>query len=331
VTALDSLSRSRRNLRRSQPLERPGEIGWGGAVDLLNVDFDHQGAIGSRSGYARFNTVQVTGNQLMRTAPFYKSSGGASLLASFITGPNHLKAYDTTGAVIATATPSVFVQSFARVGTPTAQRMYACDASTNLYRWDGAAFTTIAAPANYIAGSLLAVTPWDNRLVSVSGTRVQFSDPGAPETFGANNFIDLTPGDGEVIGAAVVWNNQVFLFKSNRFFVIYGTSTDSTGNPIFNYRTIEAPIQVMPGQSQCAVATPHGIYLWAQTGLYVTTGGDAQRVSMPVDPIFTGRVPPLYITGSAWDRVTTPALAWWDNKLLISYSENGVSNTKTLV
>src|SRR5262249_12658681 len=127
-------------------------------------------------------------------------------------------------------------------GTGTSAYAYvATDPATNpLYRWDGSAWTN---PAIGYPGQFLAVTPGDNRVVLADGlrgnqSRVRFSDPGAPETFGANNYVDLTPNDGEAIAGVATWQNYVVVAKQTKFFVFYGTSSDSTGQPVFNYRTV---------------------------------------------------------------------------------------------
>jgi hypothetical protein len=73
---------------------------------------------------------------------------------------------------------------------------------------------------------------------STASPPCRFSDAGAPETYSANNYVHLIPGDGEEIIGVCTFGNQLFVFKESKIFVFYGTATDSTGNPVFNYRTV---------------------------------------------------------------------------------------------
>ncbi len=142
----------------------------------------------------------------------------------------------SNGAVLATSNSfgtSALAYSFARIGTPTAERVYVTasrNANTTQQYFNGSTWTNSAAPTC----SFLGVTPADNRLVAACDTtnrsRVKFSDAGDPETFGANNYVDLDPGDGEQIMAICNWREQLFVFKQTKFFRFYGTSTDEGGN-----------------------------------------------------------------------------------------------------
>lgn len=60
--------------------------------------------------------------------------------------------------------------------------------------------------------------------------------------FGANNYVDLTPGDGEPIMGMIAWRGYLFVFKQSKFFRFSSTTTDSTGNPVFNYDTVDTGI-----------------------------------------------------------------------------------------
>jgi hypothetical protein len=51
--------------------------------------------------------------------------------------------------------------------------------------------------------------------------------------------VDLTPNDGEVITEWRVGAATLFVFKQTKFFVFYGNSTDGSGNPVFNYRSVD--------------------------------------------------------------------------------------------
>lgn len=142
----------------------------------------------------------------------------------------------------------------------------------------------------------LAVQPGDNRLVAgwVSGavSRVQFSDAGNAEAWTATNYVDLTPGDGEVVRAVVAWREFVFVFKETKFFAFYGNQTDSMGSPVFNYRAVNTGVGCFT--DGVAAAAEDGVYFFDRTGIYRTTGGEPQRVSAPLDPLFRRETVPFF-------------------------------------
>jgi hypothetical protein len=89
---------------------------------------------------------------------------------------------------------------------------------------------------------------------------VHFSDALAPETWSANNYVYLTPGDNEDIQGIVTWKNHLYVFKSSRFFDFYGNSTDGTGQPVFNYREVDgaglaAPLGSQQPRTACSSST----------------------------------------------------------------------------
>jgi hypothetical protein len=137
--------------------------------------------------------------------------------------------------------------------------------------------------------------------VESTPSRVYFSNPGQPEiwetdgflgTAGANytdkrarNWIDLTPGDGEYITAAVTWRELVFLFKQTKFFVLWGEGTGSEGIPTFQVREVVNSIGLAAPQ---AVAVGRdGVYFMNRRGVYRTSGGDPVLLSDAISPMWT--------------------------------------------
>ena len=243
--ALDTFGRGL-NLAAKEDAVQPGE-----AIDLLNVEFTNVGGRPQRDGYGAFTSSPLT-NAATSLAPFYQTTGTKQLLAGCGT---RLEALNTSGAVVASSTGlTTGTWSFVRFSAPGSEVAYAGNGKNLLYKWDG---STWASVANSPKARYLAVEAADNRLVaagfddSATGgptasqtytSRVWFSDAGAPTTWGANNYIDLTPGDGQLIQGMIAWREFVFVFKETKFFVFTGTSTDSAGNPIFNVRTVDAGI-----------------------------------------------------------------------------------------
>lgn len=270
-----------------------------GALDLLNVVFDKHGRVGTRQGYAQFVAKPSAGTGFNRPImPFIRSAvTGIQILSGSNDGgaTNVTRVYDEAGALVS-STAGAF-NNPVRYGSGTTERVYFYLGSA-LERWDGAAFAAVAgAPA---IGPLV-VSPIDNRLVNAVGSKVSFSDAGDPETWGANNYVNVTPNDGETVPYLATFKNQVFAFKQSRFFVFYGTSTDSTGNPVFNYRPVDTtvgPIVATNGASS-VVTTRNGVYFVGKDGIYRTTGGPPEKLSTSLDAIFWGDSPATFASGGA--------------------------------
>lgn len=307
--------------------EDPGPGSRRGAIDLLNVTLDN-GAVRTRDGASLFYTGAVSPIKFLST---FSASAGQQLIASNFAGA--CWAVDAGGTLLASSTISnPLSTSGVALGTPTNNFFYMASSAGVVKRWDGATWTSPAGmPAN---STVVSISPADNRLaIADSGSKLWFSDPGAPETFGANNFVQLTPGDGELIGAMCVYNNQLYVFKDTKFFVFYGNSTDSTGNPVFNYRTVNTGIGLRTSAgagsrgAHCYCVGPHGVYFHGSYGIYVTTGGAPTLMSQPITPFFTGRATAYWQGGTTVGQPLTDTpldMAWVDDSLYVSYSPSAV-------
>lgn len=268
----------------------PDELGFRGAVDLLNVEFQ-PGVVKSRPGLSVFSSL--VSNPVIHLVPFGRVANDEQLVA--VTGPNsstnNLVALNNNGTTFASASMTVSALSgVQKVGTPAATYLYVSNGSASWRRWDGAAWTSPTMPQ----GTILGLSPTDNRLVvgnigsPLDASRVMFSDPGVPETFAANNYVSLTPGDGEQIMGMAIFANQLFVFKRSKYFVFFGNSShfaaDGTEVDDFNYRTFANGVG-MAGWN-CVDAGPDGVYFLDRSGIYKTTGGPPVKVSEALDPFF---------------------------------------------
>jgi hypothetical protein len=261
------------------------------------------GAGRSRDGYTTFASIAT--ERLYQITRFYTTGGLTQMLVSgrITAGHTHkVWAYDETATQLASQTVASSA-SFVRVGTPTAESIYCLPAgSTTWQRWNGSTFTAVTGMPSAWYG---AVQSTDNRLVvgrTSNASRVQFSDPGAPETFGANNYVDLEPGDGEPITGVASWRELVFVFKQTKFFVFHGNSTGPTGDPVFNYR----PERVTGAYGasfliESCVAGKEGVYFFDGRSIWLTTGSDPVRISDAIDPYLQGRSLPFLTSASDID------------------------------
>lgn len=269
-----------------------------GALDMLNVDLDMPGQIRTRDGFQTFvQSVIDTTYVVSDLCPYYGS--GPHLIAA--TAGKHV-ALNTSGTVVASGEHAVATSVFSLVpwGDTTNQYVIGLTNTASLRYWNGSAWATTAGPH---AGLTLGVQPQDNRLVVAGGvspytSRVHFSDAGAPFTFGANNYVEITPGDSEGVKAVVAYGTQLVAFKDSKFAVFYGNSTSATGTPVFNYRLVNAGIGLAGARAWCV--GPDGIYFLNRRGVFRTTGGVPEPVSRPLDPLFTGQnIPGAY----TWSRI----------------------------
>lgn len=312
--------------------------GWGSCIDALNVEV-FPGTVRSRGGYGLVGTaaaaidslaaVDTTGTQYLilgTTTPTLQvfSTGGVAQTVNRIGGG--------TGT---TQSASAASHNFVSFGDTTHEYVYIANGTDQIRRFEPSTLTfTAPAALSAFTANLVAVTPWDNRLVTNGTTnksRIWFSDndPAATnpqETFGANNFIDLTPGDGEKILAIHAWRDLLFVFKRSKYFVFYGTSPDSSGNPIFNYRTVNTGIGLSATDityaQRAVVATPDGLYFAGALGVYRTTGGPPELVSGPLTPLFTldsSRRAPFYARGNiSWNpNLAIRVQLVWSDRLYV--------------
>jgi hypothetical protein len=139
-------------------------------------------------------------------------------------------------------------------------------------------------------------------------SRVFFSNAGQPEVWETDgdpgdvatnrpargrNYIDLTPGDGETIIAAVTWRELVFVFKQTKFFILWGESAQTDGTPIFQRREVVNSIGL--ASAQAVAVGRDGVYFSNRRGVYRTSGGDPVLLSDVVSPMWT-QDPDTYFT-----------------------------------
>lgn len=291
----------------------PQELGFSGAVDAANVDFDKQGRLRTRDGYVVWSTTNTTAITTLH--PFY-DPGGAVLMAG--TGTS-LIAYSPIGVAGLTQAVAATPSGFASFGSPLITVLYVAVAGQALWRYYYAGFSQ---PAGMPTCTCLAVQSPDNRLVvgNIAGTgqsRVRFSKAGDPEDWTASNTVELTPGDTGQVTALVAWRDQVYAFKNDKYFVFTGNSVAGDGTSVFNYRPVDFGVGANTSLAG-AVAGDEGVYFINQRGVYVTNGlGAPTKVSAPIDSWFLGTTGP-YWTGDALSGIDTARLAYVNGRLLVS-------------
>lgn len=291
-----------------------------GCIDASNVSFQGDGLIATRPGYANLTSsapaeiATVLGDANSRVLARRPSDG-------------KIRAYDSAGAEVAVSGDTSGTSNFVRFGG-TSERIYygfgLTGANITRFRPASDAFTNVTTTPS---GGWLAITPNDNRLAIGNAHTVYFSEPGDPETFGVTDFVDVDPGDGEQIMGMCSWRDLLFVFKRSKFFVFYGTSVDSTGGAVFNFRAVRSRTGIATQNGGSVVAGPDGVYFVSRDGIYRTSGGEPERISKALDPLF-GRGP-LPAVGVPASRLTFTAgtyanaqIAWHDERLFVPVRVN---------
>lgn len=302
----------------------PGTVGWSGAIDMCDVEFDHPGILRSRDLFSTFATTTLT-------APNVVGWGTTGYIVSTAAAVHLYNGGSLVGTAVAPC--QYYTGTVQPIGTASASYLYMADlANTQAVR----RLTTagvISAPAGMPVCAYLGRTSSDNRLVAAnittiptgasstaSGSLVHFSDAGAPETWGANNWVLLDPGDGESITGMTTWNNELYVFKQTKFFIFGPTSTDGTGNPIFNYRAVRG---VTGASSLPPIAAQDGVYFQGvnakqQLSVFRTRGDIPEEIGRPISPALLDATVPDYFTPGGLSLVWDICYAMGKVRLLVS-------------
>ena len=295
------------------------------AIDAMNVLFTSEGSVYSRPGYSNLITGS-SGSAFGAVCVYQTRAGVRQILAA---KGNVITAYTTAGAVVSGSATTGFTSpdfQFVRFGNSTADYVYVTNGVDTPKRWDGATWTSWTAGATVMTGRVVSpALEYRVALAGFSGTTgnspstVKFSDPSEPTVFSSS--IDVNPGDGERITAMAVYQQQLFVFKTNSMHVVYGSST-SGGNTTWNWRTIVDSVGC--GGPDAVTVGPDGVYFAHSTGIYVTQGGKPEVISQNIEPLFLGRAPSTWSGGViSTAQLYSSSLIWHQGRLRFATGVGG--------
>lgn len=295
-----------------------------GAIDCLNVEVDHPGTVRTRDGFTSVAAVGTLLRQILM--PLVKAAANTTVPSYGVYGVVQVAGptgtlYDALTGVAASGAGAARVPNqttYALFGTATTDYLYIAGDSGRgatttrglVQKWDGTTLANSVGKPFYLA-------TWNNRLVQAgydttadpaggtngSWSTIFFSDDAAPDTYTANSFAKVYPGDGERITGMCAWRDKLIVTKETHMFVFYGITTDQTGQPIFNRRPVELPYRMPEMLSRAVVAGEDAFYLLTDGGVYASTGGPPQLISGPINRALVGPVP------STWsDYTAVPTL-----------------------
>jgi hypothetical protein len=317
----------------------PLELGFQGAVDMLDVDIGQDGGLLARPGFQLWHANATN----LGTAVSWLWSDYPNVVFAYGNDAKALNA-DTaaviaSGALTASASSAVI---FRVAGVD--KLLVATDNSHPVYKVSAGAWATTG--NTFVATSkvdLLDFTPWDNRLVSIGeggGQNIYFSAADDDTTMDADDFINppIEPfvSGGRKYTASARWRDLLFVFGPRSFIVLTGTSTDSIGGAIFDYRVVDYGVGAAAVGGACAA--PEGVYVLSDRGLYLTTGGAPQLVSDAVRPLFLGGSATEFtafsaVAGHRVDPSGKTSMTYRQGKLFLSVRSTTSSalNRRTLV
>jgi hypothetical protein len=281
--------------------------------EMLNVDIDPRGGVHLRRGVAPWaedlsDPVHSLGQ--FRSASTSQVLAGHGTEVSYTTG--------TTWATVkndnTVSTPLTFAQF--------KDAIYIQNGTDQPIKWTGTTATRLAqtyaedfdSPGSgkmpvgrliaahnghvFVANTLESATRYPNR--------IRWSHPNQPESYRALDYIDVDPGvDGDEIVALVPFTDHLLVMKRRSTHVLYGFGWES-----FSVQKVSADIGC--ANSQAAVSTPGGVYLWSpDTGVWRYGGRGVEWTFASLWPaIETGSV-----DANRQDEVR---LGWLDNRLWVS-------------
>lgn len=230
-------------------------------VDCINFELDLDGSLVSRPPITRGPAASQSGSALRLLGYFTTPSGNYYLLAS-----NATATYYYANGTWTTVTTSFGAQAMCQymdrawlIAGPT-------DTNPGGYWTPSGGFTAVAAIPKGTSiishKERLWVTP--GKTAATNGSRMSFSNIRNGEVWGAADFLDVSPGDGQNVVDIVVYNNDILVFKN-----------DSTYR--FAYDSSPARGQVNKISSTTGVSDVHCIVAYENT-LYVYHEGSVFEV-----------------------------------------------------
>jgi hypothetical protein len=286
----------------------PGIAGPATAIDLLDVDWDNNGVLGSRVGVKQFTTkapataydrIYGHGVDFLPLGEVFAILARRGKVLAWVNSAGE----EGAGTIAVNEGRLSFAKISASVLVPVT---YIANQEEKVRKFFEGAFSSPTATVDGVAGKDMPranfLADWQdgaNRLVYAnltltgapnagagSPSHVFFSEPGKPESFESTAFVELNPGDGEQIIGMCTYGRNVFVFKETCCFVFYGISQDVEGKPIFNFKTIDLGTRALgffASDSQPLAVGKDGVYFLAQDGIWVTSGGPPVRVSDPLE------------------------------------------------
>lgn len=253
--------------------------------DCLNVEFGLRGAVSKRDGYTQFSSVDTFGCANLR---YWKKSGGAQFMINVSSdGDIEYADVDATAVFSTEATswgaPSSMEEWWSGIASLD-NVLYVSRVDGNTWSFDGTTWTEIT---DYTLSGGGSEFPRAAHLLSLherifaanidnGGTRyrsrIQFSNAGAAGVWDTDDWIDVSPDDGQQITAMVAYGESIIIFKESSVYVLSGTDpTSFTLYPLDAEVGTTAPASVHPAANLLLFFDP-------KAGAYSFDGADFKKI-----------------------------------------------------
>ncbi|PJA87689.1 MAG: hypothetical protein CO140_02975, partial [Candidatus Moranbacteria bacterium CG_4_9_14_3_um_filter_40_7] len=256
-------------------LYSPDQIGIKNSPDLLNVRTDGK-SVWKRLGYDNYNATALNGALKGRSLYLYKKANGSQYL---IANSSNSMFADTTGTEF-TAIKSGLSAALKDDYTTVKDTLYRDNGSDTSGKWDGTTYTSITAAVstNVVVGKYIKW--YHNRLwkagVTGSLSVVYYSEVNDPDNFNANNYINVTINDGDILTGLFVWGDKLIATKRYSMWEIVETQA---GN--FIIRALNMKVGCL---YQSTIAELFGFPIWMSArGIEYYTGANIELISKPIE------------------------------------------------
>jgi hypothetical protein len=198
----------------------------------------------------------------------------------------------------------------ARFGVQYKDKFYIISTSSGLLKWDGTTVTSVLPDLDggwcTIHKDRLWICPAFEGFEG-KDSRLFYSEPGDPETFPSVNFIDINPGDGQLLYGGVSLFDNLILFKRNSLYLlsVLGAPTN------WELRKLNLPRGV--DSSRGFINIYNTIYFANPAGFYKTDGNIVVELSSKVRHFFD----PTGTEGPAGSRQLT-SLGFVRDRIIMS-------------
>jgi hypothetical protein len=151
-------------------------------------------------------------------------------------------------------------------------------------------------------------------------SRLFYTDIASFGTWGASNFIDINPNNGEFLVATIVFNDQLIIFKNNSTWVLTADGLPTNWVLRNLHPTIGCSGRGTP------IIINGFIYFLSTTGLYRTDGTTFERISAPVDSFLSN-----FSTSTGGTVLNRNAYYYDEKYILVTPDQTTGVNTTFLV
>ncbi len=199
------------------------EIGDNESPDLLNVNFDQNGAVVKRRGFIPLNSQHIDSNAIMSLIPFEKSDGSRYLVACSGTS---VYSWDWNALAWTAIKTGLSGNGVKFTGSVYNDVLYLWNGVDTPMTWDGSTFGALSYPPGSCAYAVVS----GNRMYAagdpLARSRLYYSTADDPTDWNATSteggFIDIDTNDGDIITGLALLLDSVVIFKRKSIWVLKG-------------------------------------------------------------------------------------------------------------